>query len=244
MRVSLFIVIFYTDFFAKITRVILITVKICIHEGRWIMSNIDKIVDARGDQCPIPVVKTKKAIAELGNKGTVQVFVDNETAVQNVTKMGQKNGATVTSEKRGDNDYTLTLVLSGEAVDSAALEQNEACAVDARGNRIIAVSDCVMGGGDDVLGGKLMKAFIFAVTQQDTLPKAMIFYNGGAKLTVEGSESLEDLKSLEAQGVEIVTCGTCLDFYGIKDKLAVGTATNMYDIVERQMQAASVVRPT
>ena len=72
----------------------------------------------------------------------------------------------------------------------------------------------------------------------------MVFYNGGAKLTVEGSESLEDLKSLEAQGVEIVTCGTCLDFYGIKDKLAVGTATNMYDIVERQMQAASVVRPT
>ena len=75
------------------------------------------------------------------------------------------------------------------------------------------------------------------------LPKKMIFYNGGATITCEGSDSLEDLKNLESQGVEIVTCGTCLDYYGMKDKLAVGTVTNMYDIVESMNHAGKIVKP-
>ena len=208
------------------------------------MSQIDKIVDAMGDQCPIPVVKTKKAIQEMDNKGVIQVLVDNETAVQNVTKMGKKNGAEVTSEKKGEKEYVITLNLSGEAPDAEALAADEECAVDVRSNQIVVISSNVMGGGDDVLGGKLMKAFIFAVTQQDQLPKAMVFYNGGVKLTTEGSEALEDLKNLEAQGVEIVSCGTCLDFYGLKDKLAIGAVTNMYDIVERMETASSVIKPS
>lgn len=204
----------------------------------------DRTVDARGDQCPIPVVKTKKAIGEMNNQGVLEVLVDNETAVQNVTKMGKKQGAEVTSEKHGDKEFAITLQLSGAALDEAAMAAEEECGVDVRSNQIVVISDCVMGGGDDVLGEKLMKAFIFAVTQQESLPKAMVFYNGGAKLTVNGSESLEDLKSLEAQGVEIVTCGTCLDFYGLKDNLAVGTVTNMYDIVERMAEASSIIRPS
>ena len=89
-----------------------------------------------------------------------------------------------------------------------------------------------MGNGNDALGKVLIKGFIYAITQLDTLPKKMLFYNGGATLTVEGSDSLEDLKTLEAEGVEIYTCGTCLNFYDITDKLAVGSITNMYDIVE------------
>ena len=89
----------------------------------------------------------------------------------------------------------------------------------------------------------LMKSFIFAVTQLDELPEKMVFYNGGAKLTVEDSPVLEDLKSLAEQGVEIMTCGTCLDYYGIKDKLAVGTVTNMYSIVETMQNAGRVIRP-
>ena len=101
-----------------------------------------------------------------------------------------------------------------------------------------------MGSGNDELGKVLIKGFIFAVTQLDTLPKTMLFYNGGATLTTEGSDSLEDLKSLEAQGVEIMTCGTCLDYYGLKDKLAVGTVTNMYSIVETMAKAGRIVRPS
>ena len=128
-------------------------------------------VNAMGDNCPIPVIKTKKAMAALTGPETIEVLVDNEIAVQNVTKMA-------------------------------------------------------------------------SVTQLDTLPKTMLFYNGGATLTTEGSDSLEDLKSLEAQGVEIMTCGTCLDYYGLKDKLAVGTVTNMYSIVETMAKAGRIVRPS
>lgn len=100
-----------------------------------------------------------------------------------------------------------------------------------------------MGEGSEELGRILIKGFLFALTQQEHLPSTVLFYNGGAKLTTEGSASLEDLKTLEANGVEILTCGTCLDYYGLKDKLAVGGVTNMYVIVEKQMQADLVLRP-
>ena len=88
-----------------------------------------------------------------------------------------------------------------------------------------------------------MKGFIYALSQQEVLPAAVLFYNGGASIPTEGSVSLEDLKAMEAQGVEILTCGTCLDFYGLKDKLAVGGVTNMYSIVEKLSKAGKVIKP-
>ena len=100
-----------------------------------------------------------------------------------------------------------------------------------------------MGSGNDELGATLMKGFIYAVSQLEELPKTMLFYNGGVKLTTEGSASLEDLKSLQAQGVEILSCGTCLNFYGLSEKLAVGEVTNMYAIVEKLNGASHIVKP-
>ena len=88
-----------------------------------------------------------------------------------------------------------------------------------------------------------MKGFLFAVSQLPKLPKTILFYNGGAKLTVEGSDSLEDLKKMEAQGVEILTCGTCLNHYGLTDSLKVGEVTNMYVIAETMAGAAKIVKP-
>ena len=107
----------------------------------------------------------------------------------------------------------------------------------------VAIGSDRMGEGSEELGHILMKSFIFALTQLDDLPDKILFYNGGAKITIEGSESLEDLKNLEEQGVEIMTCGTCLDYYGIKDKLAIGSVTNMYSIVETLQSAMNVIRP-
>lgn len=186
-------------------------------------------VNAMGDNCPIPVIKTKKAIAALTGPETIEVLVDNEIAVQNVTKMASGSGGKVTSEKLGDAEFKVTIEMEGAP---AADEAEAVCVPDARDNTVVVVSSDRMGSGNDELGKVLIKGFIFAVTQLDTLPKTMLFYNGGATLTTEDSDSLEDLKSLEAQGVEIMTCGTCLDYYGLKDKLAVGTVTNMYSIVE------------
>ena len=100
-----------------------------------------------------------------------------------------------------------------------------------------------MGQGSEELGRQLMKGFLYALTELDELPETILFYNGGAKLTTEGSDSLEDLKLLETQGVEILTCGTCLNHYGIGEKLAVGAVTNMYVIAEKMMQAYSILKP-
>ena len=198
-------------------------------------------VDAMGDNCPIPVIKTKKAMDALTGPETIEVLVDNEIAVQNVTKMATSAGGKVTSEQKAEKEYVVTIEMEGAPAADGA---EAVCAPDARDNTVVVVSSDRMGSGNDELGKVLIKGFIFAVTQLDTLPKTMLFYNGGATLTTEGSDSLEDLKSLEAQGVEIMTCGTCLDYYGLKDKLAVGTVTNMYSIVETMAKAGRIVRPS
>lgn len=198
-------------------------------------------VNAMGDNCPIPVIKTKKAMQELAGPEVIEVLVDNEIAVQNVTKMAKSTGAEVTSEKTGEKEFKVTIRTEGAIAGEASEEA--ACAADNRGDMIVVVDSDRMGSGNDELGKVLIKGFIFAVTQLDKLPKAMVFYNGGATLTAEGSDSLEDLKSLEAQGVEIMTCGTCLNYYGLTDKLAVGSVTNMYSIVETMASAGKIVKP-
>jgi selenium metabolism protein YedF len=195
-------------------------------------------VNAMGDSCPIPVIKTKKAMQALTGPETIEVLVDNEIAVQNVTKMASSSGGKVTSEKLGEKEYKVTIAMGG-----AAVAAETACIPDARDNMVVVVNSDRMGSGNDELGKVLIKGFIYAVTQLDKLPKTMLFYNGGATLTCEGSDSLEDLKSLEAQGVNIMTCGTCLDYYGIKEKLAVGSVTNMYVIAETMAGADKIIRP-
>lgn len=198
-------------------------------------------IDARGDQCPIPVVKTNQALQQMTGDGIVQTHVDNEIAVQNLTKMAKQKGLTVRSEKLEDNHY-LVNILTTEGL-STENEAPAACIPDARRNLVIAVDSACMGRGNDELGQVLMKGFLYAVSQLEKLPETMLFYNGGATLTTEGSDSLEDLKSLEAQGVTIKTCGTCLNYYNLSDKLAVGEVTNMYDIVETLANAAQVIKP-
>lgn len=202
-------------------------------------------VNAMGDACPLPVVKTLKALKQLEGEGAVVTSVDNETAVKNISKMAQEKGCTASVEKVSDAEWHVTVATTG-AVAVDVPEQDGAAFCDAnagKGKLVISVYTDCMGRGDDELGHKLMKAFIFAVTQQEELPATMLFYNGGAKLTVEGSPVLDDLKGLAEQGVEILTCGTCLDHFGIKDQLAVGEVTNMYVIVEKMEQAVRVVRP-
>ena len=108
---------------------------------------------------------------------------------------------------------------------------------------VVAISSAAMGNGNDELGHTLMKGFLYALSQLEKLPEKILFYNGGVTWTTEGSDSLEDLKTMEEQGVEILSCGTCLNFYGLTDKLKVGSVTNMYDIVESMAKADKVIHP-
>ncbi len=201
-------------------------------------------VNAIGDTCPIPVVKAKNAIKELGGAGVVEVLVDNEIAVQNLGKMAKQKGYAFQSEKLGAAEFKVTMTVGESAEQQNVEDIPEVCAVPVhKKNVVVAINSAKMGVGHDELGGVLIKGFIFALTQMDELPSAILFYNGGATLTTEGSASLEDLKNLEAQGVEILTCGTCLNYYGLGDKLRVGEVTNMYSIVEKLTGADLVVKP-
>ena len=201
---------------------------------------MEKMLDARGMACPLPVVNAKKAAEGLHPGDTLIVRVDNEIAVQNLQRFAQHMGFTAAGEKVSESEFTVTMVIGGEA----KAEPEIACNLDTRKKGMLVVlSGCTMGSGDEKLGKALMKAFVFALTKQDVLPETILCYNTGAYLTTDGADTLEDLKLLESEGVTILTCGTCLDFYGLKEKLAVGGVTNMYDIVERMESAQTIVRP-
>ncbi len=189
-------------------------------------------INAIGDVCPLPVVKAKKAFDE--GASAVEIRVDNEIAVENLQKLAKSKGAAFSYEKKSDKEYVCILEenagqsLSGEKADK---------------NVVVVIASRTMGAGDDTLGANLMKGFIYSLSQADELPKTILFYNSGAFITTEGSVSIEDLKALEAGGVEIMTCGACLNHYHLADKLEVGSVTNMYEIVEKQLKASSIIRP-
>lgn len=203
---------------------------------------MEKIIDCKGMACPLPVVNAKKASEEMGAGDLLTVLVDNEIAVQNLTRFAEHKGFTVSAEKKGEKEYAVVMGISGAVAEEA--KEDVACVMDVRRKGMLVVlSANVMGTGDPKLGTALMKAFVFALTKQDQLPDTVLCYNTGAYLTCEGADTLEDLKLLESEGVTVLTCGTCLDFYGLKEKLAVGGVTNMYDIVERMENAAQIIKP-
>ena len=202
-------------------------------------------LDERGKQCPLPVIEAKKALEASAPGEKVEVVVDNEIAVQNLSKMADHKGLAVCSEKTGEREFLVTITAGeGNGAEAPVAAEEVTCTPDGRRKGMVVVlSSNQMGQGDEALGKLLMKGFVFALTQQDMLPETILLYNSGAFLSCEGSDNLEDLKTLEAQGVEILTCGTCLNHYGLAEKRQVGGVTNMYEIVEKMTKASVVVRP-
>ena len=230
-------------------------------------------INAVGDVCPIPLIKAKQAIAALGGAGIVSVLVDNEIAVQNLQKMAAQKGYRAAAETKEAQRYEVMIEVPGSNTAEAERQEPEeetkeakagsaesekqqtearatgttgaeSCGPDRRrrGTLVVFSSD-QMGDGSEELGRILIKGFVYALTQLEELPEAVICYNGGAKLSCDGSLALEDLKTLEAEGVEILTCGTCLNYYGLTEKLGVGSITNMYAIAERMTGAYRIVKP-
>lgn len=208
---------------------------------------MEHMVDARGKACPLPVIETRNALREYG--APVVTLVDNDIARQNVEKMARQMGLETNTKKEGEAwRIALTMSQQGEVdLDSpkldALVEQMPSCALPTQGPTVVVLSSDAMGVGDDTLGRALMKGFVYALTQLDEAPATVLLYNGGAKLSVQGAETVEDLKTLEAGGAEILTCGTCLNHYGLTEQLAVGSVTNMYVIAETMAKAGKVIRP-
>lgn len=185
-----------------------------------------KEVDARGVACPKPVIMTKKALDEIV-EGVITTIVDNEVAKENVSKLAKNSDFKFDIEKSGE-DYHINIT-KGIVEDT----EDAVCTPNNFKDMTIVFGQDKMGKGSDELGNILIKGFIYTLTESLPFPSSLVFLNSGVKLTVEDSEVLEDLKKLEEEGVEILSCGTCLDYYNIKDKLQVGEISNMYNILEK-----------
>jgi len=193
-------------------------------------------VDARGLACPQPVILTRKAL-KAGDLPVITI-VDSETSQHNVTRMAEKQGYVVSAEVR-DDAINLTI---GEGAQSEATPQPEAAGAPASGPLVLLVSSEHMGRGDQPdLGALLMRAFFHTLGEVEPLPETIIFLNSGVKLAIDDSPVLEDLQALEASGIEVLACGTCLEFFGLKERAAVGVVSNMYTIAEALLGAGKVV---
>ncbi len=188
-------------------------------------------VDARGQLCPRPVIMTKKELDNLPN-GILTTIVDNEVAKDNVSKLATSYGYSFTVDKANDKEYYISIT-KGEVTS----EEANVCIPDTFKDVTIAIGSNLMGDGAEELGRILMKSFIYTVKETTPWPATIVLFNSGVKLTCEGSEVLDDLKFMADEGVEIISCGTCLDYYNIKDKIQVGEIGNMYTIYEKMRNA-------
>jgi selenium metabolism protein YedF len=189
------------------------------------------VIDCKGLACPEPVVTTKKALDQL-KEGKLIVIVNNSVSCNNVERFALSQGCSVEVEKRGEEFYIhIEKTRKAERV---------------RGDKrqvVVYINSQFLGVGEDTLGALLMRAFLKTLLDQEVQPYRIIFINSGVRLTSEGSEVLETLKTLSEKGAEILSCGTCLDFYGLKERLKVGVISNMYDILQTLMDADQIIRP-
>ena len=196
---------------------------------------MEKTVDAMGMTCPKPVILAKKEMDKSQPGDVILVQVDNEVATENLRKLANSQEADYEMTKLGDKHYEVKITVKKEGTSREEKEPEYiSCAPQGQKNTVVVISSDKMGEGEPELGQILIKGFIYSLTQLD---------NKGAFLTCEGSPVLEDLKTLEKEGTRICTCGTCLDFYKMKEKLAVGTVVNMYVIAETQSKADLIIKP-
>lgn len=209
----------------------------------------DNTLDMRGQACPIPVVKTRKHLLSHPGQEEVRVILDNMASCENVARMARTMGWEARVEDGQNEEFHLILSGGqegpGEAGGAAgaggpADADQESCGTPSQ--VVVLVAGDTFGQGDPELGSILMRAFIKTVRELVPRPVCLIFLNSGVRITTEGSPVIETLQELETSGIEILSCGTCLDFYHLKEKLAVGQGSNMYEIASRLVGADRVVR--
>ena len=188
-----------------------------------------KEIDARGLVCPQPVILTKKALEEI-EEGEIVAIVDNISARENVSRFAANlNYEYEVSDENGCHYIKIRKVTGNQKLGGK------------EDSIVIVITSDKLGQGAEELGKVLMKSYTYALTETKPLPKAVMFLNSGVKLTSEGSEVLENIKRLEGSGVEIISCGTCLDYYKLKEKLQAGIVGNMYSIIEKMNSAGKVI---
>lgn len=201
-----------------------------------------EIIDARGLSCPQPVILAKKGVEKYGD---VVVVVDNTTALENVKRMGSSSGCEVNVENPGDGTFKIHLKGTPGEKSPKTMESISCDRVSSSvsGPTVIVLNGDKMGRGDDELGTVLIKAFLHTLVDSNNIPDVIILYNTGVKLSAAGTDTVEDLKKLGESGVNILVCGTCVNFFGIKDQISAGAISNMYDIADTMMTAGRLITP-
>jgi selenium metabolism protein YedF len=195
------------------------------------------VLDCRGMSCPQPVLETKKAL-QKSPSGEVLVLVDNPASKENVRRFAESQGYRVDiSEERGIFQLRLQKT-EGPRKDSVGAERK----VEGEIQSVVFIESDSIGRGSEELGRILMRSFLHTLAEAEFKAAKIILVNSGVKLTCEGSEVLEDLRHLSGQGTEVLSCGTCLDYFGLKTKLQVGRISNMYEILSSLAQAGKVLK--
>lgn len=190
-------------------------------------------LDCRGQQCPQPVVQTRKLMLAQPTR-SIKVLVDDDVSRDNVNRLAKSFGYTTSvNQVEAVFELSLTPGVAPEKTISDAAKP---------GPTVIFIASDEMGQGDSKLGQILMKNFIFTLIESDTSPDAIYFVNNGVKLTVGGSDVIEPLAELANRGVDIASCGLCLEFFNVKEALAVGRISNMLELVNALEGAGNIVR--
>jgi len=196
-----------------------------------------KEIDARGLACPAPVLQTKAAL-QKDKPDRLRVVVDNAAAQQNVQRFLESQGFQTSLEQYGADYLVIGTGGSepGKQLQAAAKPQSEV-------NKMIMVMCATdrIGFGDDELGRALMVNFLRTLKEMGSELWRLVFVNNGVKLTIDGSEVLDDLRQYENIGLKILVCGTCLNHFNLLEKKRVGETTNMLDIVTAMQLADKVI---
>ena len=194
------------------------------------------VIDCRGLACPQPVITTKQALDQI-QEGQLIVIVNNTVSCNNVERFVRSQGCTVDIKEEGQDFYLHIQKAKSSRTLELSQEEKKVQKV------VVYINSHLMGIGEEALGAILMRSFLKTLLDLETKPSRLILINSGVRLSSEGSEVLETLRDLSEKGVKILSCGTCLDFYGLKEKLKVGMISNMYDIAQSLLEADRLIRP-
>lgn len=201
-----------------------------------------KTIDARGKLCPVPLIMAKKGLNEIAGDESLLILIDNETSHKNVLRFLEEHGMKVHTLRKGEV-FEMTVSKTGNIPEETSAADWCAIPEQSSDSYAIAFQRDKLGEGDETLGKMLIWSFIQSLPENSVKPAVMVFLNSGIFLALTDSPALESLQKLEKSGVELLCCGTCLDFYNKTGELAVGKISNMHEILEKLSHAGSVLYP-
>ena len=199
-----------------------------------------KRIDTKGQPCPAPLILAKKGIQDASAGEEIEILTDSETSFHNLQNYLKELKLTTIFKKEG-NVHILTFIKPEIIVDY--LSPEDFCKIPVKSNYVVAIKSEFMGTGEDEIGQLLMEAFLDSLYESDKLPSAILLYNSGVKIAMKGKLTARSLQALEDIGIPIYACGKCLEYYKIKDLIAVGMVSNMFSITKHLTEAGHIIYP-